>query len=383
MSTPRKVPGIENRRRARRDGSLYWTYRVRWTDHAGRRRSDEFDTQKDAIDFRAQLRLAKRAGQVAALDQGRETLAAFIEEWWNDWAKQNLEAKTRKTYATIWNRHGLRRIGHLELRHVTPRVVTQLRRDLEQAGVGAPTIRTLMAILQGVFARAVEWERAPANPVKSVRKPRARPSRAVEPLAPHTVEALRDQLGQRDATLVSVLAYAGVRPEEALALEWRHVRRTTILVEQKNVDGEIVTGQKTGRPPRTIDLLSPLRADLAAYKLASGRPGDRALVFPRPDGNPLREHDYRNWRRRTYRPAAERARVPDPGRPYALRHSFASLRIHEGMLSIAELAEQMGHSIQMLLGTYTHVIAELKGQPKLPADVQIQRAREGRRKEAM
>ena len=33
----------------------------------------------------------------------------------------------------------------------------------------------------------------------------------------------------RDATLISVLAYAGIRPGEALALQWRDIREQTIL----------------------------------------------------------------------------------------------------------------------------------------------------------
>jgi integrase len=36
----------------------------------------------------------------------------------------------------------------------------------------------------------------------------------------------------RDATLVCVLAFAGLRPGEALALEWRHIRERTILVDR-------------------------------------------------------------------------------------------------------------------------------------------------------
>lgn len=32
-------------------------------------------------------------------------------------------------------------------------------------------------------------------------------------------------------------------------------------------------------------------------------------------------------------------------------------------MSIPELAEQMGHSPQMTVSTYTHVIRDLKGQP--------------------
>jgi hypothetical protein len=67
---PRKVAGVENRARTRRDGTSYWTFRVRWTDPAtGERRGEEFDRQQDAIDFKAALRLARRAGRLAELDQ--------------------------------------------------------------------------------------------------------------------------------------------------------------------------------------------------------------------------------------------------------------------------------------------------------------------------
>jgi len=42
-----------------------------------------------------------------------------------------------------------------------------------------------------------------------------------------------------DASLLVVLAYAGLRPQEALALEWRHVRERTLLVERALSDGEL------------------------------------------------------------------------------------------------------------------------------------------------
>jgi integrase len=62
------------------------------------------------------------------------------------------------------------------------------------------------------------------------------------------------------------------------------------------------------------------------------------------------------------------------GPPYDLRHAFASLQIRAGM-SIPELAEQLGHSPQMTVMTYTHVIRELKGEPRMSAEKQINRAR--------
>ena len=76
--------------------------------------------------------------------------------------------------------------------------------------------------------RAVERGRIPANPVRSVRKPPQRREREVRPLSPASVEALRKQMGPRDAVLVSVLAYVRPRPAEALRLRWSDVGERSI-----------------------------------------------------------------------------------------------------------------------------------------------------------
>jgi integrase len=68
------------------------------------------------------------------------------------------------------------------------------------------------------------------------RKPAGRRRHVVRPMAPAVVEQVRDHLlargDLRSATLVSVLAYAGVRPGEALALTFGDVRQRSILVER-------------------------------------------------------------------------------------------------------------------------------------------------------
>jgi integrase len=68
-------------------------------------------------------------------------------------------------------------------------------------------------------------------------------------MAPVVVERMRSHLLARgdlcSATLVSVLAYAGVRPGEALALTFGDVRERTILVERAASLGE-VKETKTG-----------------------------------------------------------------------------------------------------------------------------------------
>jgi integrase len=146
----------------------------------------------------------------------------------------------------------------------------------------------------------MEGEHIAANPVRAVRKARLPRKDEVRPLAPVTVEAMRaaalspaptevaasksgarkrkaytvDPPGtpytrHRDATLVSVLAYSGVRPQEALALTWGDLREQTILVERA-VSGRKIKSTKTHKA-RTVRLLAPLAADLREFKLASGR----------------------------------------------------------------------------------------------------------------
>jgi integrase len=230
--------------------------------------------------------------------------------------------------------------------------------------------------LRRVIARAVEWRRLSSNPALPVRKIANPRPRAVRPLSPASVEKVRAHLlvkGRlRDAALVAVLAYAGLRPGEALALTWGDIGVRTILIEKATSLGEL-QGTKTGRT-RSVVLLKPLAADLAEWRLAAGRPAADALVFPTRDGELWQRHHWQNWRRRIYAEAATAAGISDP-RPYDLRHSFCSLLLAEGKGPL-EVAEQLGHSPLMTLQTYGHVIDELRGRKKVSAEAEIRKARE-------
>jgi integrase len=76
--------------------------------------------------------------------------------------------------------------------------------------------------------------------------------------------------------------------------------------------------------------------------------------------------------RRAYAPP--RGCRPTSARPYDLRHSAASLWLHEGR-TIIEVATWMGHSGQMALSTYLHVMSDM-GDERSSAEDAIRRARE-------
>src|SRR3954452_24526094 len=368
---------VERRERRRRDGTAYTVWRARWRDETGAERSKTFGRAADARVWEAKVRTMKRAGAPAELDAGTETLAEFVEEWWLVYAGPNLERSTLRTYAQLWNGHALSRLGPLQLRQLTPQTIARFRAELEGAGVGNEAIRKTMTMLQGVLQRAVEWGLVSSNAVKITRKPPKRYRPAVQAIPPSVIEVMRARLlaGGRlcDATLLGVLAYAGLRPQEALALEWRHVRERTLLVERAVSDGQLKV-LKNRRQPRTVALLAPLREDLGEWRRASRMSLPTTPVFPAASGSFWRATDWRNWRKRIYRPVAESVGLVG-ARPYDLRHAFASLLIHEGRLSVVEIAAQLGHNPTVCLDTYGHVMAEQRGAERISAEEQILAAR--------
>ena len=350
-------------------------WRVRWRDGA-RNRARTFDRKADAAAFEAEVRRRRIAGDLRPLEAGRETLQGFAEEWWRLYALPNLARTTLESYSSLWDAHVLPRLGTTPLRELDPLSLAAFRAELSAAGVGPASVRRVMVILQGVLERAVEWQRIAANPARAVRKPAQRRERAVRPLSPLDVERIRAHLlhsgRTRDAVLVSVLAYAGLRPGEALALTWRHIRERTILIERAVALGELKS-TKTSRT-RTVRLLGPLAADLLEWRMSQGRPDDGALVFPARSGAVWGDDAWRYWRRHIFTPAAKAAGVDSPVRPYDLRHSFVSLLLAEGA-NVVEIARQAGHSPTMTLSTYAHLFDEAAGAERVAVEDEIRRAR--------
>lgn len=365
----------------RADGRWVPSFRIKFTV-GGLVQSVRLDNQADAEDFAAKLRLDRRKGALAEFDRGRITLEAFIrEEYWPDYASVELDRRTLTGYRHWIDAHILDRLGHLALRDISVRVIARFKRDLVADEVGAPTIRKTMGVLQGILAYAVQIDELEHNPARSVKKPPAKSSlRAIDPPAPSVIEDIRVRVDLTSSTLIAAMAYAGLRPQEALALEWRHVGERQLVIEQKNVDGDIVQGQKVkGKRARTVPMLDALARAFAEYRRSLPyRPRRDQLVFPNALGEPWDDEMYRRWRKRVWGPAKRAAVGPERRiRPYDLRHAHGSLRLYEGKYSPAEIAAMQGHSLETFLKDYAHIITDIaSGAGKVDPDQMIADARE-------
>lgn len=346
------------------DGRPQWE--VKWRE-GGRQRARLFARQKDAEAFELDVKRRKQLGPLAGTVMiSRVTLAEFMrEEWWPRYAIPNLKPSTRQRYLEVWGAYLLPTLGDYELREITPLLVEDLRQQLNARGLGSASVRKALLLLSGIMRRAVVRGLLPANPVALVDLPKAPAPRRPEPLAPATVERIRERLRRRDATLVSVLAYAGLRPGEALGAHWADLGERTLYVPAR----------KTSRE-RHVDLVSPLAKDLAEWRLACGRPEERELIFPATAArNSGGEAIWENWVKRVYQPAARACGVTGDMRAYRLRGSFVSLLLWSGV-DLVDVSDQSGHSVATLARHYAGVIRELKGQPKVPAGEAIRQARE-------
>lgn len=166
-------------------------YLVWWRDERGRGHSKTFLRKADADAYDAQLKLAKRAGELPRLDAGKERLADFLPQWWRHHAEPQLAAATQKHYRQLERSYILPHLGHLQLRRITPLTIQQFLTNLADDGIGEPTITKTRAMLQGILERAVAWERIASNPVRSIRRPRAPRKNTIRAYPPTTVEQIR------------------------------------------------------------------------------------------------------------------------------------------------------------------------------------------------
>ena len=182
---------------------------------------------------------------------------------------------------------------------------------------------------------------------------------------------------RQDTLIVSLMAYGGLRPEEVLGLTWPDLRERVLNVDKAVAHGCVKRTKTEER--RAVDILGPLADDLEAHRKAlKATPGPGAWVFPHSldPSRPWSDSMYRNWRKRVFEPAAERAGLSDLV-PYDLRRTFVSLLLSCGYRR-GEVADQAGHSVAVMEKHYAVTIAEYRGVPLTDPDDAIRKARAAR-----
>lgn len=343
------------------------SWEVRWREGT-KHRSRSFRTRLDAET--AKLEIEQR-GYGPVSHTASPTLLEFVDTWDRD---KEISEATARGYAELLRYHILPYLGHYRVSKLNRRIIRTWRDERREAGAGTNALNKAHGLLRQILDYAVEpyelLNENPATPIKKI-PVRQEERRGHRYLTAHEVESIRgwymDHGDYGSATLVSVLAYVGIRPQDALALEWSDLGEK-LSVTKKNLDGQIVRGSKAGEGTyeRAVFVPEIVRADLLEWRELTD--SGSTLIFPNRQGDPWSKAQFARWRARrqmkdgkTYKAKCFKLAAEEVGlgwslTPYALRHTAATLFVSAGR-SHTWVAHQLGHSPLVSLRTYQHLYA--------------------------
>ncbi len=344
-----------------------WEVRYR---EGRRNRSKTFDLKEDARSFEAEARVRRQRGEHVRRSSDTPILRDFAADWIDRRRAAGLSEATLKTNGLIFDKHLDPYLGGVRVGDLSPQRLDEWRRELEAAGASTYMLNRSKTLLDQILADASRLDFVSLNAARGLPTVRRRARRG-RTAAPEQVEAMRvsfiegGHLGH--ATLISLLAYVGLRPREALDLRWEMLDRDRLILPAELTKG---------RMARAPEIPRPILADLGRWRLACGGLG--GLVFQRPsDGRRWTKADWDNWRKRGFTKAAGAAGLLDwdaetetwvgDFRPYDLRH-----------VGPADVAAQLGTSLELVFRTYAHSIEAMRGRPSTSIAEAISAARDSR-----
>lgn len=351
-------------------------YQVRWRE-GGEERGRSFRAKSDAKIFQREVeRRLEFAGFTGFAHGAAPTVEIAAKQWLI--AQHGLSENTEALYASLIRNHINPDLGGYKLTELDAVNLEEWQSGrLRKSGPRA--VQMARGVLDRILERAVRQQLIFANPLRLVDAPRQKQRQSIEIATVEQVEAMRGLLeGDRtylpnSATLISVLAYGGLRPpQEPCALMWGDLEGSVLHIRRKNSYGALSTTTKTGRA-RVVILPDPVAAELKEMQMRKRQ--RNGLIFPGSDGlEPASKPDWDNWRKRKFKPAAKKVGLSPRFRPYDLRHTCASLMLASGA-DVAEIAGQLGHTISQCTNTYLHLAPAYAGQPKVSLEDRIREAR--------
>lgn len=287
--------------------------------------------------------------------------APTVREYATPWLERitpELAPATMVSYRSMMTNHIVPALGDIPLDALDVAKVKALLADKAQDGFAKNSVQIIRATLSTMLGDAIEDGVLTTNVVQrlNARKKRRRAGKVTQaerakmlkPLSVPDLGALLEAAQGRENEYIVLLTLAdtGMRPGEAMALQWGdlNVIDQTLHVERSVTLGGQIKGTKTDTD-RSVELTPRLTAALKHWHatcqmeaMATGR-ALPVWIFPSPHGGTLCEGTVAT----RFRRLRGQAKIPVHHRLYDLRHTYASHTLAMGA-PITYVSAQLGHS---------------------------------------
>lgn len=299
-----------------------------------------------------------------------ELFGAYCLRWYKARIQPHLSESSQTSYRVTINKHVMPRFGEHNLRSISSL-------DLQEwlngyAGMSDTTITLLMTIVRKLFASAMADRLIDVDPAANLTKPRASEAEERRALTEEETAALLPLMdATRDGQYLACLYYLGLRPGEAMGLQWGDFdwKSNTVHI-QRDID-HAASGSVGSLKTAAADRYVPVPAELQALLWPSRGLPDVFLFRGERSGKPLSKTSaYTLWInlmvqagladkldeprnandiRRCYKPRIS---------PYYLRHNYITMCWKAGMDPLV-VQRIVGHKdYRTTANIYTHLNEE-------------------------
>lgn len=157
---------------------------------------------------------------------------------------------------------------------------------------------------------------------------------------------------------VKFLFFTGCRPEEAIALKWKHIENNRITFsEAVATDVRLRKSTKT-HVIRSFPINTQLQSILEQIKPEAANP--EALVFPAKSGKEIDAHNFLN---RVWKPVVQNlvkdGKVKQYLPQYNCRHTFITMALEAGV-SVVQVSKWVGNSPEIIMKHYAGTIRQVQ-----------------------
>lgn len=225
-------------------------------------------------------------------------------------------------YASIMKVYALPHFGSIPLCKVAHRDIEEFLDTL--GAISGKRKNNIMVPIKCLFGDAKRRGDIRENPTEMIRRFKEAKT-FIDPLSFPEIKSFLEKVDPHFVAYFTTAFFTGMRPNELIALKWRHVDfvMRCITVREGRVQG-FEGPPKTLSSYRDIDILEPLLEVLSRHRAAA--PVDATYVFTGKKGGPLQVDNLRN---KVWYPALQAAKLRKRTM-YQTRHTFASLMLSHG-----------------------------------------------------